>query len=164
MRSYSLADTALVRTVVDDPHIPSITSVPRHGDDAAIEAYIQRQIGRARDGEGYQFVVLDTHSGVAVGQAGVMLRSLDEGRAGIGYWISPAQRRRGYATAALRMLVGWASAIEGVERLELVVEPWNEGSWRAAEAAGFVREGLLRRWERVGGVSRDMYMYAYLPT
>ncbi len=93
-----------------------------------------------------------------------MLRSLDEGRAGIGYWISPAQRRRGYATAALRMLVGWASAIEGVERLELVVEPWNEGSWRAAEAAGFVREGLLRRWERVGGVSRDMYMYAYLPT
>ena len=93
-----------------------------------------------------------------------MLRSLDEGRAGIGYWISPAQRRRGDATAALRMLVGWASAIEGVERLELVVEPWNEGSWRAAEAAGFVREGPLRRWERVGGVSRDMYMYAYLPT
>ena len=71
-----------------------------------------------------------------MGQAGVMLRSLDEGRAGIGYWISPAQRRRGDATAALRMLVGWASAIEGVERLELVVEPWNEGSWRAAEAAG----------------------------
>ena len=43
------------------------------------------------------------------------------------------------------------------------VEPWNEGSWRAAERAGFVREGLLRSWQRVGDERRDMYMYGFLP-
>ena len=50
----------------------------------------------------------------------------------------------------------------GVERLELYVEPWNEGSWRAAEAAGYQREGLLRAWQRVGDARGDMYMYSIL--
>ena len=50
-----------------------------------------------------------------------------------------------------------------IKRLELYVEPWNEGSWRAAEACGFLREGLLRSWEQVGDERKDMYMYSYIP-
>ncbi len=46
--------------------------------------------------------------------------------------------------------------------LELYVEPWNEGSWRAAESAGFTREGLLTHWQKVGDERRDMYMYVLL--
>lgn len=42
------------------------------------------------------------------------------------------------------------------------MEPWNEGSWRAAEQAGYEREGLLRAFKRVGGQPRDMYMYSRL--
>ena len=52
----------------------------------------------------------------------------------------------------------------GIERLELYVEPWNEGSWRAAEHVGFQREGLMRRWETVGDQRRDMFMYSLLPS
>ena len=48
----------------------------------------------------------------------------------------------------------------GLARLELYVEPWNEGSWRAAEHVGYEREGLLRSWQEVGGQRRDMYMYS----
>lgn len=47
--------------------------------------------------------------------------------------------------------------------MELYVEPWNEGSWRAAERIGYAREGLLRSWQRVGDERRDMYMYSLLP-
>jgi ribosomal-protein-alanine N-acetyltransferase len=50
-----------------------------------------------------------------------------------------------------------------VHRLELYVEPWNEGSLRAAERAGYTREGLLRRWQEVGGQRRDRYMYSRVP-
>jgi RimJ/RimL family protein N-acetyltransferase len=35
-------------------------------------------------------------------------------------------------------------SIPEAERLELYVEPWNQASWRAAEANGYQREGLLR--------------------
>jgi RimJ/RimL family protein N-acetyltransferase len=49
------------------------------------------------------------------------------------------------------------------DRLELYVEPWNEGSWRAAEAIGYKREGLLRAWQMVGDARKDMYMYSVLP-
>lgn len=56
----------------------------------------------------------------------------------------------------------WAVDLPGLDRLELYVEPWNEGSWRAAESAGYEREGLLRAWERVAGEPRDMYMHGRL--
>jgi RimJ/RimL family protein N-acetyltransferase len=49
-----------------------------------------------------------------------------------------------------------------VVRLELYVEPWNVGSIRTAERAGFVREGLLRKAERVGVERRDMFVYGRL--
>ncbi len=55
-------------------------------------------------------------------------------------------------------------ACDDVHRLELYVEPWNDGSWRAAERVGYRREGLLRSWQSVGHQRRDMYMYSLLPS
>lgn len=83
----------------------------------------------------------------------------DHGRAGIGYWIVPSARRQGYATDALATITAWGERLDGVDRLHLSVEPWNEGSWRAAERVGYEREGLLRSWERVGTERRDMFVY-----
>ena len=49
-----------------------------------------------------------------------------------------------------------------VPRLELAIEPWNTGSLRVAGAAGFRREGLMRRWQEIGGERRDLYLDARL--
>lgn len=54
--------------------------------------------------------------------------------------------RRDLAQPALSTPADWAQNELHVQRLELYVEPWNEGSWRAAEATGFAREGLMRQW------------------
>ena len=62
------------------------------------------------------------------------------------------------------MVSAWGLSLPEIHRLELYVEPSNEGSWRAAERAGYVREGLLRSWQPVGGHRRDMYMYSRLFT
>lgn len=58
------------------------------------------------------------------------------------------------------VISAWGLGLDQVHRLELYVEPWNEGSWRAAENAGYQREGLLRGWQQVGGQWRDMFMYS----
>ena len=72
-------------------------------------------------------------------------------------------RQRGYASAALDAISRRGLSLDGVHRVELYVERWNEGSWPAAERVGYVREGLLRSWQRVGDECRDMYMYSLLP-
>lgn len=162
LRAYTDDDAALVRAASRDAYIPLITTVPTQPDDAAVAAYIARQHSRAETGHGHQFVIVDEETDEAVGQIGLVFNQRDAGRGSVGYWISPDHRRRGYVTAALRLMVAFAFDLDRLDRVELYVEPWNEGSWRAAEAAGFQREGLMRAWESVAGERRDMYMYSRL--
>ena len=163
LRAFRDSDAALVQSAAADPLIPLVTSVPVTGGRADALAFIGRQHQRLSAGQGYSFVITEAASGTAVGQAGLWLRDADLGRASVGYWIAAPHRRRGYTTAALDAISRWGLTLDGIDRLELYVEPWNEGSWRAAERAGYHREGLLRRWQYVGTERRDMYMYSLLP-
>jgi [ribosomal protein S5]-alanine N-acetyltransferase len=163
LRPFEARDAPLIASASKDPLIPLITTVPTGGTDEEVMAYLERQHQRLRTGTGYSFAIADADSDEAVGQIGLWTRDIDAGRASTGYWIGPAFRRRGYLTAALQALTDWALTLGEVRRLQLFVEPWNEGSWRAAEACGYRREGLLRSWERVGEESRDMYVYSLVP-
>lgn len=162
LRAFEERDVSLVQSVADDAVIPLITTVPRDATPTAALAYIERQHDRLRSAAGYSFAIADARTGQAVGQIGLWLHSIHDGRASTGYWIASQYRRRGYLGAALSALTAWALSLEEVHRLELYVEPWNEGSWRAAESCGFMREGLLRSWQRVGTERRDMYIYSVL--
>ncbi|BDT94347.1 N-acetyltransferase [Nocardia sputorum] len=163
LRPFADADAGSVVEAGQDPTIPLNTTVVAHGDHRDARAFIQRQHRRAITGEGWSFAITDPATDTAVGQIGLWRRNIHHGRASVGYWVLQRYRRHGYATRALRVLSSWAAVHDEISRLELFVEPANEGSWRAAEAAGYQREGLLRRWEKVGGEPRDMYIYALLP-
>ena len=160
LRAFRDADAPLVRSVAGDPLIPLITTVPTSGTQVDALAFIARQHARLAEGTGYSFAIADAATDEAVGQIGLWLRALSAGRTSTGYWVGPAFRGRGYAGAALRALSDWALSLDEVARLELHVEPWNEGSWRAAVACGFAREGLLRSWQQVGEERRDMLVYS----
>lgn len=160
LRSFDERDVPLVMSVAGDPLIPLITSVPSSGSRDDALAYIERQHSRLATGVGYSFVIADARTDEPVGQTGLWLKDIGEGRVSTGYWIAPQFRRRGYARAALSTLTDWAVTLTEVHRVQLCVEPWNEGSWRAAEACGYVREGLLRSWQEVGPARKDMYMYS----
>jgi ribosomal-protein-alanine N-acetyltransferase len=149
-----------VLDAASDPLIPLITTVPGTPDPGAALAFVRRQHERALSGTGYSFAIAQNPGDRAVGQIGLWPGA--DGRASIGYWVGPQHRGRGIATAALTLVSRWGLALAGTHRLELYVEPWNEGSWRAAERAGYRREGLLRSWQAVGDQRRDMYMYALL--
>ena len=59
---------------------------------------------------------------------------------------------------ALTALTSFAWTIPGLHRIELYIEPWNAGSAKTAEWAGFVRQGLLRSHQEIGGRRRDMLL------
>lgn len=161
LRAFTAKDAPVVIEAGTDPLIPLITTVAAAGDHAAALAFITGQHQRAATGAGYSFAIAETATDRAVGQVG--LWPLPHGRASVGYWTAPSARRRGIAGHALRIISSWALTLPGIERVELYVEPWNEGSWRAAEQAGYQREGLLRSWQHVGAQRRDMLVYSRLP-
>lgn len=86
----------------------------------------------------------------------------EQGRAAVGYWLSPSSRGRGVATHATRLMARWAFEGLGVARLELTCGPDNERSQRVAERCGFVREGVLRSHMPFKGSRRDTVMFSLL--
>lgn len=163
LRSFHMNDLDLVAEVAGDPLIPKITTVPSDYSPTAGEAFIERQWDRATTGYGYSFTIARSDGDRAVGQIGLWLPNRQEGRASIGYWIGQTHRRQGYAAAALAALSPWAfGAHPDLHRLELFIEPWNIGSLRTAEGAGFEVEGLLRQWQQVDGEWRDMHVLSRL--
>lgn len=161
LRSWRITDLPLVREASADPYIPLITTVPTPYTEAAGEAFVRRQWERASSGAGYPFVI-ETPDARPVGTIGLWLKDLSQGRATLGYWLTPPARGHGAAASALTAVTTWALHTLRIPRLELHVEPWNTPSLRTAEHAGFHREGLLRGWQQVGGERRDMYVYGLL--
>ncbi|PRX43407.1 RimJ/RimL family protein N-acetyltransferase [Prauserella shujinwangii] len=164
LREWTYADVPTVREAGRDPYIPLITTVPGNGDDEECRAFVERQWRRAAEGSGYSFAAAEWGPGRAIGHVSVSLRDADQGRASLGYWLLAGGRGRGAAAELLRTVADWTLTELGLPRLELHIEPWNRASIRTGERAGFVREGLLRRWREIGGERRDLYLYSRLDT
>jgi ribosomal-protein-alanine N-acetyltransferase len=158
LRPFMNSDIGLIRHAATDPYIPTITSVPKVYSDDGARAFIARQHSRSNDGHGYPFVIADAaHPDRGVGGLGLWLREIEDGRASVGYWMSPTSRGQRFAGWALR-----GADVLAIPRLHLFVEPWNVASQRTAEFAGFTQEALLRGWERIDHEQHDVYCYALL--
>lgn len=150
----------MARELATDAYVPTIGTLPRHANDEEALAWIRRQMGRYHEGAGFSFVIAEASNDTAVGQCGLWLRELEAGRASAGYSIAPSVRGRGFAADALTALTAFGWTVPGLFRMELYIEPWNTGSIRTAERAGYAREGLLRSHQIIGEVRRDMLLYA----
>ena len=162
LRAFTPADVVLIQSASQDPMIPLITSAPSTPGQEEALAFIKRQHHRLESGAGWPFAVADAATGAAVGQIGLWPGQSSR-RTGnpdtIGYWIGPGHRKQGYAGEALKLLTEWALTVRQMPRIELYIEPWNEGSWRTAESAGYRRDRLLPSWQKIGTQWRDMYRY-----
>ncbi|MQS15239.1 GNAT family N-acetyltransferase [Streptomyces kaniharaensis] len=161
VRPWRLSDADLLREAAADPYIPLVTTVPGRYDAGSAREFVERQWAKAANGSGYSFAVARRADERAVGFVGLFPQG--DGRASIGYWTAASARGQGVAGHALRAVAGWALGELCLARLELHIEPWNVGSLRTAERAGFRREGLLRSHRTIAGERRDMALYALLP-
>ncbi|CAN6287318.1 unnamed protein product [Urochloa humidicola] len=98
----------------------------------------------------------------AAGDDGRRLPSI---RASVGYRVARAHWGRGVATRAVRsaaeeVFAAWPWLV----RLEAVADVENPASQRVLEKAGFVREGVLRKYIVLKGRPRDMVMFSLLDT
>jgi RimJ/RimL family protein N-acetyltransferase len=105
-------------------------------------------------------------SGKLIG--GVYLSRHDYGNWELGYVMNPGYGRLGYATEAVRALVGYVFKELGAHRVYAECSTENERSWRLLERLGFRREGLLKKNvcfkedETGAPLWWDSYIYAVL--
>ena len=156
LRPPEQADLPLVRGAAADPYIPQITSIPSPFTEEAGHEWLARQRQKSDDGE-WAFVVREAGADEPVAFTGIG-RLRDPSVAQTGYWVLDHARRRGVATATLRLVLRFAFAELELHRVQALIEPWNEASVRVAENCGLRREGLLRGYYR----GRDVFMYAIL--
>jgi [ribosomal protein S5]-alanine N-acetyltransferase len=160
LRQFSDLDVPMVMEMSTDPYVPLIGSLPADTSPQEAQAWIERQRGRLAEGAGFSFAIAEADTDRAVGGVGLWLRALAQGRAEVGYSVIPSARGRGIAAVALIAVTRFAWTIPALYRIELHIEPWNTGSIRTAEKAGYEREGLLRSHQEIGGQRRDMLLYA----
>lgn len=161
LREWREDDIESIYSVTDDPVIPLISEIPLgKRDRAAALRFVASQHKRLDDRQGWGFAVTGRDDDEAVGYVGVLWIAEPAGRASIGYWSCPRGRRRGLTADAVQTAADWVLTQAGAARLEAFIEPWNAGSIRVAEKAGFQREGLMRSFAPVGGIRKDAFLYA----
>lgn len=159
LRRVELRDAVMARDLSTDPYVPLTGTLPGHASREEAESWVRRQQGRHAEGRGFSFTIARRSDDEAVGNCGLWLKDLADGRASAGYAIAPSSRHRGYAAEALVALTNFAWIIPGLSRVELFIEPGNTGSLRTADRAGYVRERVLVEHQEVGGIWRDMVLF-----
>ena len=127
------ADAPALVAAWADPEIQRWSAVPPRRDLAAAARWIAGDEERRSRDLSLDLVV--DRGGEVVGEVGLSSMDLDRATVEIGWWTAPAHRRRGVATAAATLLVGWAT-----DQLGLTVvarcDPGNPGSVAVAKRAG----------------------------
>ena len=163
LRPFVVSDADAVAAACRDPEIPRWTYMadgltPAHARDWIKRAHDAQQRARA-----LRLAIVDADDGTFLGQVGIGKLDWDQRVGEIFYWVVAGARGRGIAWRATCLLADWAFDALALARIEIIVNPHNEASLRAATAAGFTREGLLRSYQVFKGGRMDAVMFSRLP-
>jgi ribosomal-protein-serine acetyltransferase len=123
-------------------------------------AHLAQVAGRAARAEVLEWYLFA--DGVLCGAVRLNKIEVENRKMSIAYLLDAAYQGRGIATLAVRAFLGYSFRELGMNRVELTCATDNVRSVRVAERVGFVREGLLRQAEWLGGSFVDHYVYGLL--
>jgi [ribosomal protein S5]-alanine N-acetyltransferase len=147
----------------DDPQLHVNMGEDRPPSGAELGRREERAATERVAGSHVTLTILEPGSDVCRGQIYVHHVDWDNGRAELGMWLAPQIRGRRLAGPALALASAWLIRACGLQRLQIVTEPGNEPMIRAARAAGFRDEGILRGYMRERGRRVDVAIMSLLP-
>jgi RimJ/RimL family protein N-acetyltransferase len=107
--------------------------------------------------EGWFFI--EKKDGTKVGNIG---HKLVEQAQEIGYAVLSSERRKGYSTEAVKIMVDYLFLSKNIVRVQAHTDVRNVASQKVLEKVGFKREGVVRRYCFARGEWRDYYLYSIL--
>jgi len=93
---------------------------------------------------------------------GLVVLEPREGMQEIGYRVIPSERRKGYCTEAVKLIVDYLFLSQEIVRVQAHTDVENVVSQRVLVKAGFKKEGLVRKHIFVRGDYRDEFLYSIL--
>jgi [ribosomal protein S5]-alanine N-acetyltransferase len=125
-------------------------------------AWIGQQRREAARGRAVNFAIRLSPEGTLIGSVG--LRDIDREhlQAELGFWVGREWWGQGYAREAASALIGFGFDALGLNRICAHHMRRNPAAGRVLEAAGMLREALLRQRVRKWGVYEDVVLYAIL--
>ncbi|WP_368505032.1 GNAT family N-acetyltransferase [Alkalihalophilus sp. As8PL] len=97
-----------------------------------------------------------------IGSCGFLNTVSKHYRTEIGIDLSKEHWGVGIASEAIEAVIRYGFYQMNVQRIEALIEPMNFSSQKLFEGQGFIREGLLRKYEYTRGGFDDLYIYALL--
>ncbi len=146
----------------DDARMHLLRGEDRPPSGAELGRAAEREAADRAIGERATLTILEPGDDVCRGQIRVHPVDWDQSRAEVGIWLAPQVRGRGIGRGALRLVGAWLLGPCGLARVELLAEPDNAPMIRAAHAAGFTREGVLREYVRKRGQGVDIVIMSLI--
>ena len=136
-------------------------------DELSKEAFrrrLRRYSQAVRDGTGHIFFVFDKRTGALVGgcQLSNIRQGIAQSAATLGYWMGERYAGKGLMTDAVGALSKYCLTKLGLHRIEAACLPDNAASRRVLAKAGFVEEGVARKYLKIDGHWRDHLLFALL--
>lgn len=164
LRCWEPADAGALKDAIDSsldhlrPWLPWAVHEPQTLEEKV--ALLRTFRGRFDLGQDYVYGAFDSGGLDVVGGTGLHTRAGD-GALEIGYWIRAGRVGEGLATELAAALTRVAFEICGVDRVEIRVDPANEGSAAIPRKLGFGEEARLRRRLPAGadGEPRDVIVF-----
>ncbi|MHA6668400.1 GNAT family N-acetyltransferase [Homoserinimonas sp. A447] len=110
----------------------------------------EQVVAKPADADWITRIVIDTKTNTAVGAAGFHGAPDDRGMVELGYQVDPAHRRRGYARAALEILLETAKNDPRVNVVRATISPDNAASLALIEQFEFAEVG--EQWDDDDGL------------
>lgn len=142
----------------DDPELHRSLGLVRPPSGAELGRRVEGGPGDRAAGTALWLTIVPAGGDECIGQIDVHDVDWDHSRAELGIWTAPAQRGRGVAADALRLVGRWLLSECGLARVQLVTEPDNVAMVATARRAGFLEEGVLRGYVRERGQRVDVTM------
>jgi RimJ/RimL family protein N-acetyltransferase len=80
----------------------------------------------------------------------------------IGYILVPSERKKGYGSEAIKIIVDYLFLSKGLVRVQAITGVDNLASHRVLEKAGFTKEGIIRKSAFIRGEWKDGCLYSIL--
>ena len=109
----------------------------------------------------FQWAIERTADRAHLGDLGVN-RHENRMRADLGFTLAPVFQGQGYATEAVRGMLGHLFRVEGLHKVSAECDARNTASARVLERAGFTREGHLRSHTWIKNEWTDDLLYGLL--
>jgi len=162
LRPFAESDGEDIYVLHTDARVLRYWDSPPWADRSRIERFFATTRRMEEEGTGVRLAIDRAEDGVFLGWCTLTNWNPDYRSASLGYCFGEAAWGRGYATEAVRALLGWAYDALDLNRVQAEADTRNIASARVLEKLGFVREGTLREDCVVDGDVSDSWVYGLL--